>query len=307
MVSMRAERLLTADSAVIGVRASGQDFDGHVVLACGGFERDPKLVRTFLRGPMLAPASPPTNDGDGLRMGMSVGAALGNMSEAWWAPTVGLPGEQMEGAPFYRLMYAGDRRGRSSLIVDSRGRRFANELTNYNDFGRMLHECDYADYSFPRIPSWLIFDATRRGSAPLLTIGPTDPDPDWLYRADSLQKLADLIDVPGKALQESVARYNGHSTRGVDEDFGREAMLSPLVEPPFYAVRILPGCLGTKGGLRIDGNAQVQHSDDSRPVRGLFAAGNVVAHQFGAGDPAGGATIASALVFGWLAGEAAAS
>src|SRR6185436_10727310 len=106
---VRASRLLTTtDGAVIGVEADGQTFEGQVVVATGGFERDPALVRAFLRGPMTAPGSPPTNQGDGLRLGMAAGAALGNMSEAWWAPAFAVPGEQVDGEPFYRLMF-GDR------------------------------------------------------------------------------------------------------------------------------------------------------------------------------------------------------
>ena len=66
---MRADRLLTRDGAVIGVASSGEDVHGQVVIATGGFERDPALVRAFLRGPMTAPGSPPTNQGDGLQAG----------------------------------------------------------------------------------------------------------------------------------------------------------------------------------------------------------------------------------------------
>ena len=50
--------------------------------ATGGFEWDPELVRSFLRGPMRLPAGVPTNTGDGLRMAMRVGAMLGMMREA---------------------------------------------------------------------------------------------------------------------------------------------------------------------------------------------------------------------------------
>jgi 3-oxosteroid 1-dehydrogenase len=83
--------------------------------------------------------------------------------------------------------------------------------------------------------------------------------------------------------------------------------LRPLTEPPFYALRVLPGCVGTKGGLKTDRRGQVQRADGRGSIPGLFAAGNSAANLFGAGDPAGGATIGTALVFGWLAGETAAA
>lgn len=315
----RAERLLTSAGSVTGVRASGQEFQGQVVIASGGFERDPALVRSFLRGPMLAPASPPTNRGDGLRLGMSVGAELGNMSEAWWCPAMSVPGETDAGGQFFRMLFR-DRARPGGMIVDSRGQRFANEAANYNDFGRSLHTFDPATYAFPRVPSWFILDRSRRAER-LGPLDATDPNPAWLATAPTLRELAALINVPAEALEASVERYNQHAARGVDSDFGRggyawdwysagkvdaAAQLRPLCEPPYSALQVLPGCLGTKGGLRIDSRAQVQRADGSGPIEGLFAAGNAAANPFGYAYPGGGATVGPALVFGWLAGEAAA-
>jgi succinate dehydrogenase/fumarate reductase flavoprotein subunit len=316
----RVEGLLTSNGAVTGVRAAGHELEGQVIIASGGFERDSALVRTFLRGPMLAPASPPTNQGDGLRLGMSIGAALGNMSEAWWCPAMSVPGETDAGGPFFRMLFR-DRAKPGGLIVDRRGNRFANECANYNDFGRSLHTFDPVDYAFPRVPSWLIVDRGRRAER----LGPldgTDTDPDWLVSAPTLRQLAERIDVHPQALEASVERYNQHSAAGVDADFGRgsyawdwyssgkldaAAQLRPLCEPPYYALQVLPGCLGTKGGLRIDGRARVQRADGNGPIEGLYAAGNAAANPFGYAYPGGGATVGPALVFGWLAGETAAS
>ena len=128
--------------------------------------------------------------------------------------------------------------------------------------------------------------------------------------------------MPRLALCETIERYNGHAAYGSDADFGRgsyawdtyssgalevQAQLRPLTDAPFYAVRVEVGCLGTKGGLRIDGNGQVQRADGSGPIEGLFAAGNAAANLFGCAYPSGGATVGPALVFGWLAGESAAA
>src|SRR5262249_24604242 len=93
-----------------------------VVIASGGFERDPTLVKAFLRGPMTGPAGVPTNEGDGLRMAIAAGAALGAMSEAWGAPTVSLPGDTIDGSPMFPLMLRERARPRS-LIVDPARRR----------------------------------------------------------------------------------------------------------------------------------------------------------------------------------------
>ncbi|MBV9577191.1 MAG: FAD-dependent oxidoreductase [Chloroflexi bacterium] len=316
----RATRLVPRDGAIIGVEADGEVFEGQVIVATGGFERDAALVRAFLRGPMTAPGSPPTNRGDGLRMGMAVGAALGNMSEAWWAPAYSAPGELVDGEPFFRMLF-GDRAQPGGIIVDSRGRRYANEATNYNDFGRAMHDFDPSAFTFPRVPSWFIFDASRRAR---FTDGPLaagNREPDWLRRAARLEDLAKQIGVPADTLRETIERYNSHADRGVDMDFGRGSsawdaysagfvsprdQLRPLTEPPYYAIQVQVGCLGTKGGLKIDGYGRVQRADRSGPIPGLFAAGNAAANPFGMAYPSGGATVGPAIVFGWLAGETAA-
>jgi succinate dehydrogenase/fumarate reductase flavoprotein subunit len=84
-------------------------------------------------------------------------------------------------------------------------------------------------------------------------------------------------------------------------------VLAPLAEPPFYALRLLPGCLGTKGGPRTDEFGRVLRAASGAPIPGLFAAGNVAACPFGFAYPGGGGTIGPALVFGFRAGEAAAA
>jgi 3-oxosteroid 1-dehydrogenase len=93
--SCRGVRLLIDDGEVTGVVVDGPDgtFEararGGVVLATGGFEHDPHLVRTFLRGPLERAVSVPTNTGDALRMAMRAGADLATMREAWWVATIG--------------------------------------------------------------------------------------------------------------------------------------------------------------------------------------------------------------------------
>jgi 3-oxosteroid 1-dehydrogenase len=316
------DRLLTRDGAVVGVASGGEEFYGQIVIATGGFERDPALVRAFLRGPMTAPGSPPTNQGDGLKLGMSVGAQLGNMSEAWWAPAMRVVDRSVDGQPFYWLLMGAIRATPGGIIVDQRGRRFANEAANYNDFGRSMHEFDPANYQFPRSPSWYVFDAERRHAGPIGPLEPDAEDPDWLKRSPTLDGLARLLHMEPAALQATVERYNSHSAAGIDTDFGRGSyawdrysagfipvrdQLRPLNGTPFYAVEVQVGCLGTKGGLKIDQHARVLKADRSGPIEGLYAAGNAAANPFGMAYPSGGATVGPALVFGWLAGATAAA
>jgi succinate dehydrogenase/fumarate reductase flavoprotein subunit len=248
-------------------------------------------------------------------MGMSAGAALGNMSEAWWSGAMHVPGETLDGAAFYRMLFL-DFAKPGGVVVDRRGRRFVNEASNYNDLGRALHDFDAARFEWVRTPSWLVFDAARRAE-PVGPLRGSDPDPAWLVTAPSVSALADRIDLPAQALAETIDRFNDHAKTGADPDFGRGsfvfdafsakgAALGPLAEPPFYALRILPGCLGTKGGLRIDQHGRVLGANTGEAIPGLYAAGNAAANPFGCAYPGPGATVGPAVVFGWLAGETAA-
>jgi 3-oxosteroid 1-dehydrogenase len=316
----RAQRLMLERGAVAGVAVDGTALRGRVVLACGGFERDSALVRALLRGPMVAPAGVPTNRGDGLRMAQSAGAALGNLSEAWWSPAMAVPGETIDGAQMFRLILT-ERARPGSVIVDSRGRRFADEAQNYNDFGRSLHEFDPAAMAFPRVPAWMIFDARYRRSYSVGPLRRQEPDPAWLARADDIASLARLIAVPAPAIAATLTRFNALARTGSDADFGRgdyaydrymgdprapHPVLGTIEQPPFYAVEVLPGCLGTKGGPRTDAHGRVMSATDGGAIRGLYAAGNAAASPFGLAYPGAGGTIGPALVFGQRAGEAAA-
>jgi hypothetical protein len=296
-----------------GVRVLERPGADAVILATGGFERDAALARAFLRGPLLAPVGAPSARGDGLRMAIAAGAALGNMSEAWWCPALSVPGETIDGEPMHRLIL-GERTRPHSLLVDASGRRFVNEAQNYNDVGRALQNFDPAAYAFPHVPAWLIFDAEYRRSYRLGPLGKRDPDPSWLAVGPTLSELAAAIGLPGDVLEATVARFNAGAARGEDPDFGRGAYpydrfigeLGALGDGPYYALQVLPGCLSTKGGPRTDGDGRVQ-SISGGTIPGLYAAGNCAASAFGMAYPGAGGTLGPTLVFGLRAGDAAAA
>lgn len=119
-----------------------------------------------------------------------------------------------------------------------------------------------------------------------------------------------------EVLRATVERFNGFAATGRDEEFGRgesaydryygdprqhpNPCLGPLSQPPFHAFALIPGDLGTKGGLRTDERARVLR-DDGTPIRGLYAAGNTSASVMGRGYAGAGATLGPALTFGYLA------
>ena len=103
---------------------------------------------------------------------------------------------------------------------------------------------------------------------------------------------------PPTALEATVARWNEHAAAGDDPDFGRgrsahdrwwgdpdfgddvRATLGPIDTPPYYAVQVHSGALGTKGGPRTDGDGRVLDVD-GHPIVGLYAAGNVMGSVMG--------------------------
>ena len=316
----RAEELIVdSGGAVCGIATSAGEIRGRVVLATGGFERDAAYAKGFLGGPVQAPVGAPWARGDGLRMAMVVGAELGNMSEAWWCPAMRIPGEEIDGQPFYRLILT-ERARPGTVMVDRNGDRFADEAQNYNDLGRSLHAFDAASFDLPRVPAWMIFDDEYRRNYHLGPLRRDDPDPDWLVVGDTPEELAKAIGVPAERLANTLERFNRSAADGTDPDYGRgeytydlfvgdrsapHPTLRPLRTPPFYALEILPGCLGTKGGARTDSEGRVLLADGSGAKSGLFAAGNAAASPFGYGYPGAGGTIGPALVFGLRAGAAA--
>ena len=295
---MRATRLLTEGTRVVGVRFESPDGPVDVrarrgvVIATGGFEWDADLVRAFLRGPLARPASPPHgNTGDGLRMAMRVGACLGNMREAWWAPTIDVP--MPDGSTAVWLIN-GERTRPRCIMVNGRGQRFTNEAVNYNAFGAAFHVIDTTTFEYVNHPAWMIFDDVYWRRYGLAGARADQPVPSWITAADSLSQLAKEIDVPAGELEKTVRRWNENTAHDQDPDFGRgtsaidkwwgdpqfgdgpAATLGPLDTPPFYAVRVYSGCLGTKGGPKTDDQARVLDLDGA-PIEGLYAAGNAMA------------------------------
>lgn len=324
----RAVRLLTDGGVVTGVvieHADGTRAEvtarGGVVLATGGFEHDEELKRAFIRGPLTRTVAVPTNTGDGLRMAMRIGAALGNMREAWWVPTIDV---EKDGWGTVVWQVNGERSRPHCIMVNCDGQRFTDEAANYNAFGNAFHVVDVSRFEYVNHPAWMVFDTHY-----LTTYGiahhkdPADI-PSWLTAAPTLADLARAIDVPVDALEATVARWNSNVAEGHDPDFRRGASvndrfwgdarfgmepqttLGPVDTPPYYAVRVNSGCLGTKGGPQTDGVGRVLDVDGDL-IPGLYAAGNVMASVMGMTYGGHGGTLGPAMTFGWLAGGDAAA
>ncbi|WP_280218082.1 3-oxosteroid 1-dehydrogenase, partial [Nocardia neocaledoniensis] len=316
--------LTTTGTRVTGVRV-GRDGGAReitarrgVVLACGGFEHDEAMRARYQRAPIGTDwtVGASGNTGDGIRAGQALGAATAFMDDAWWGPSIPLPR-----TPWFCLA---ERNLPGSLIVNDRAERFMNESLPYVEAVHRMYGGEHGRGEGPgeNLPAWLIFDQRYRDRYLFAGLPPRQPLPKrWfeagvLARADSIDALAREIGVPAAGLTATVARFNGFARTGVDEDFGRGTSaydhyygdprqrpnpnLGALENGPFYAARLVPGDLGTKGGLVTDAHARVLRADGTT-VAGLYAAGNVGAPVMGHTYAGPGATIGPAIVFGYLA------
>ncbi len=314
--------VIDSDGAVVGVIA---EVDGEevaigasrgVVLACGGFEWNPELVHAFMGVPDLIPLSPPHNTGDGLIMGMEIGAKVANMTNAVAFPSTYDERSTFEGHPLGML--AGPRAEAGVVVVNREGRRFVNEGVSYMDVAKVHRHYDPQTQTYPNEgPVWQIFDQTIADHAVVGDFRPDLPTPEWVHEADSIAELAGKIGIDPDVLVAEIDRFNDHVDNGADPDFGRgtvwwegmtnggpspEKNLAKVERGPFYAMKLWNGVLGTVGGLQIDPEARVRRMRGG-VIPGLYAAGNTAAGIFGQAYPGGGCTLGPAMTFGYLAGR----
>ncbi len=314
--------LVLEDGRVVGVqgRRNGEPFDVRasrgVILGSGGFEHDLELRQKHQPAHVSTEwtTGAPTNTGGGIKAGIAVGADTALMDDAWWGPTIPLPR-----GPWFALS---ERNLPGSMIVNGAGRRFMNEALPYVEAVHAIQAGEATGVS--HVPAWLVFDQRYRNRYLFIGLGPRQPIPGRWYRdgaihkTESLTALAASIGAPAGALEASVQRFNGFAGTGVDADFHRgesaydryysdptvkpNPSLGPISQGPFYAVKIVPGDLGTKGGLLTDERARVLRPDGS-VIAGLYAAGNASSAVMGHTYAGPGATIGPAMVFGYLAAQ----
>ncbi|WP_027947082.1 3-oxosteroid 1-dehydrogenase [Amycolatopsis taiwanensis] len=312
--------LVTEGDRVTGVvvRRDGEETvlraKAGVILASGGFEHNEQMRAKYQRPPIGTQwtVGAKANTGDGITAGLKLGAEVDLMDDAWWGPSIPLTG-----GPWFALA---ERSRPGCVMVNARGERFVNESAPYVEAVHAMY--GPGDGPARNIPAWLVFDQRYRNRYMFTGIAPRQKLPGRWYRAGivrqapTLAGLAELIEVPPASLAATVERFNTFARNGVDEDFRRgesaydhyygdprnrpNPSLGPLDAAPFYAVEIVPGDLGTKGGLRTDPHARVLRADGSA-IPGLYAAGNTSAAVMGHTYAGPGATIGPAMVFGYLA------
>lgn len=291
-----------------------------VLLTAGGFAKNLDMRTRYQELPITIDwtSVQPNDKGDAIRAGMDAGAAVALMDDSWWGPSFLNP---ITHEPFFMTW---ERALPHSIIVDSLGERFMNEAQSYIDAG---HEQYKQHRKTPAIPAWLIVDTRHRRRYPYAKM-PPGYTPRWalesgyIIKASSITELAEKAGIHAPGLEKTIAHFNAIAQQGIDTDFGRgrtefdrywgdprhhpNPNLGTLEKSPFYASKVYPGDLGTKGGLLTDEHARVLREDGSI-IKGLYAAGNTTASVMGRTYPGPGSTLGPALTFGFIAAHSMAS
>jgi succinate dehydrogenase/fumarate reductase flavoprotein subunit len=323
-----AVELLRQDERVMGVIVEN---DGRrrrlgarrgVVLASGGFPASPEMRTAMLpHAEHHLSMAPQGNGGDGLRLALAAGAAIeaDNIGNAFWAPVSAMRAPDGREIRFPHLIL--DRQKPGLVAVNQAGRRFVNEANSYHDFVEAMHR---SHESVPTIPAYLICDSRflRRYGLGLVRPGPRPLRAflasGYLVKGRDIAELATKLGIDASARAETVARMNTYAASGVDLEFGKggnaynrylgdethkpNPCLGPIDKPPFYAVRVFPGDIGTAAGLKTDAQARVLDAHGT-PIEGLFACGNDMNSIMAGAYPGAGITLGPALTFGYIAGQ----
>jgi len=225
-VEAPAVRLITDGPAVQGVviRSNGVEHPVRatkgVILASGGFESSPDVTTTYLGAPLGVQVSPQGHDGIAVQLAQEVSADLTGVEDAWWMPGVQLPGEELEGRPLSRV-FLGERALPHSIMVNSKGERFANEALPYDQLGKIMRKVDSETGTMPNATAWLIFDQTYWTKFGIFGVPPGGDVPEYLHRADTLSELAAEIGVDEVGLLRTVDRFNPEAAHARDPQFNR--------------------------------------------------------------------------------------
>ncbi|MBX3538449.1 MAG: FAD-dependent oxidoreductase [Chelatococcus sp.] len=319
-----ASELLCEGRRVVGARIRRGESEIEVrsrcgtVLATGGFPQSTEMRARYLpNADVHRSLAPHDNAGQGIRMALAAGAVLEQINEdnAFLTPVSVFKDKNGKEQVFPHLIT--DRTSPGSIIVNKQARRFINEADNYQFVVQAMR-----DNGNQGIPAFLICDADfiqRYG------LGRVRPFPfprgsfvkdGYLFRGETLADLAAQLGLDGKVLAETVDRFNQGARQGIDTEFGRGASaynrymgdaanahgpcLAPLQKPPFYAVKLYPGDIGTSLGIRVDADARALDTED-RPIDGLYVCGNDMNSIFAGTYATGGITIGPALTFGFIA------
>jgi tricarballylate dehydrogenase len=294
-----------------GVRGQESLAARAVVLACGGFEADPRQRAMYL-GPnwdIAKVRGTPYNTGEGLQLALNAGAQpyghwSGCHATAWDAAAPPTGDRQLTNLLTKQSYPLG-------LIVNAEARRFVDEGADFRNY-------TYARYGAeilrqPNAIAYQLFDAKTE---PLLRQDEYTAPGVSRFEALSVRALAEKLSLNANAFERTIKEFNaavqpgefnpaikdGKHTTGIYPPKSNWAL--PLDTPPFYAFAVTCGITFTFGGLKIDREGHVLDRA-GKPLNGLYAAGELVGGLFYHNYP-GGSGLMAGSVFGRRSGVSAA-
>jgi len=321
--------LIIEDGAVTGVIASSNGARRRigarlgVLINAGGFAQNQRMRDQYIPGTKTAWSSAaPGDTGEMIEEMERIGAVTAQMNERVGNQTTLPPGaEDADIKPGAQQLTAAPH----AILVDQSGVRYMNEGGSYMTYAKGMLE---RNKTVPAIPSWAIFDSQYLRRYPLG--GPSTPskkklqawkEAGYLKVADSIAALAREINIDEKILTATVKRFNGFVAKNCDEDFHRgeraydlwlgdpthrpSQTLGSIESAPFYAVPVLPGDVGTYGGVVTDEFARVLRGDGS-VIEGLYATGVSTASVMGRTYPGAGSSVGPSFTWGYVAAKHAA-
>jgi len=253
-----------------------------VVLCAGGFVMNQEMMQDY--APELAkagtvPIGNPNDTGGGIQMGLSVGARAINMHEGFLS------------VPFYPPATL-----THGIFVNGQGQRFINEDAYHGRIGCYLVKQTFPVYLVLNVDDYADYETASWLAAPVKGTGET------------IDELAEELDLPTGSLQETVSRYNEAAEAGIDSRFHKsDVWLKPLTGP-FVALDCTPGAGAflphfTLGGLDTTVDGVVLNAEGSS-INGLYAAGRTACGVPRRGDGyASGISVGDATFSGRRAGR----
>jgi 3-oxosteroid 1-dehydrogenase len=300
-----------------------------VLVNAGGFSQSQEMRDRYIPNTSTEWTGAREGDtGEMLREMMALGAATAQMDTTMGSQmaippgrgntdgkglTIGGVGGQMELAKPH------------AILVDQSGVRYMNEGGSYTEFCLNMRARHLV---VPAIPSWWIMDAQYMKNYMFCGTMPGSKKPQewydsgWLKQADTIEGLALACNIDPAVLTATLARFNTDVRAGQDTQFHRGAReydrwlgdafhlpsptLGTIEQGPFYAVPMVPGDVGTFGGVVCDEHARVLR-EDGVPIEGLYATGTTTASVMGRYAPGAGASIGPSFTWGYVAAKHAAN
>jgi 3-oxosteroid 1-dehydrogenase len=290
-----------------------------VLVNAGGFSRNQRMRDQYAPGTSVNwTMAAPGDTGELIEEMMRLGADIAQMDERVGCQMTLPPGAELsEAKPTAQAMTASPH----AILVDQSGVRYMNEGGSYMAYCKAMLE---RNKTVPASPSWAIFDQQYMRNYMLVGTMPGTQKPQrwydegYLKKADTIEELERLLNIQSGKLSATISRFNEFVARNHDDDFHRgeraydgwlgdayhkpSMTLGSIAEAPFYALPVVPGDVGTYGGVVTDENARVLRKDRT-VIPGLYATGISTASVMGRAYPGAGSSVGPSFTFGYVAAK----